>query len=166
MKSLVVVIIALTCSLSTFAQDSLRVKDKIRLYDSLSRVGQRQFNMDSLTSISWRDSLRSKIHISFNKDSLAYKDKIDSLQQRGLPTSPYSEKLDSAIQKRNSMVEEVNNKQQDPTWSKCSPPPNLVQVSRRICWFKCCAVDLGDGSLGPKMVKVFRLAYLHALTVS
>jgi hypothetical protein len=112
-KSTVVVIIALALSLSAFAQDSLSITNKIRQYDSLARLGQKQFITDSLTTLSWCDSLRHKIGFSFNKDSLGLKNKIDSLQQRGLSTSPYSQRLDSAIQKRNSMLAEINRKQGD-----------------------------------------------------
>jgi hypothetical protein len=112
-KTLVVSILFAFVSLSSLAQgDSLQLPVKKQvIYDSLSRLAGKRLITDSLTALSWGDSLKSRINFGFNKDSVALKNKIDSLQQRGLSTAPYSQKLDSAIQKKNSMIAEVHGKQ-------------------------------------------------------
>src|SRR5690606_39784711 len=53
----------------------------------------KQFIADSLTTISWSDSIQTKIITRFNLDSISYLKKIDSLKHlQLLPTTKYTQK--------------------------------------------------------------------------
>lgn len=114
-KNIVVLIGFLLTSLSGFAQlDSIKIQQKqVTLFDSLSNLADKQLITDSLTTISWRDSIHTKIVTRFNLDSISYLKKIDSLKHLQLPTTKYTQKLDSLISKKNNLVNEVQHKQNE-----------------------------------------------------
>jgi hypothetical protein len=93
-------------------EDTTRVAKAQHFLDSLVTVSDGQWLKDSITVLSWSDSLNQKINTKFNLDSLSLTRKIDSLQRLRLPTEKYTQKLDSLTGKKNELIGEVNEKQQ------------------------------------------------------
>jgi hypothetical protein len=81
------------------------------LLDSLNGLANTRWNTDSLTILSWSDSLKQSISGKFASDSLGIRHKIDSLERLQLPTEKYTRKLDSLTNKKAELLTEVNSKQ-------------------------------------------------------
>ena len=79
--------------------------------DSLSNLGRLQHLKDSITALSWGDSLRTRVKAQFATRQQKIQRTIDSLRARKLSTRAYQQKLDSLNQKQQSLLGEVDAKQ-------------------------------------------------------
>ncbi len=81
--------------------------------DSLVRLSENQYVIDSLKLNVWSDSLKSRIEMVYQSESIDLVSKIDSLGNLDLPSFPYLQKLDSLLAKKDALVQEVENKRQE-----------------------------------------------------
>lgn len=80
-------------------------------FDSLRTLGRLQHLKDSITALSWGDSLRTRVKAQFATRQQKIQRTIDSLRARKLSTRAYQQKLDSLNQKQKSLLGEVDAKQ-------------------------------------------------------
>lgn len=97
---------------STKVIDSLREwRQKKANLEALQRQVSLQRVKDSLNIQSWGDSVRQKLNVKSRLDSTGLTRKIDSLQNLGLPTDKYKNKLDSVLAKREQLKSEIDTRQ-------------------------------------------------------
>ena len=112
---------------------SLHTFDSLRKFASLSRL------KDSLTVITWADSMRLKVNARFTNDSDRLSRKIDSLEHLKLPATRYRQKADSLIGKKDALLTEINSKQKD---------LDRIVTDRYTTWEKSVRSKLKLDSLG------------------
>lgn len=81
--------------------------------DSLVTLSETQNAVDSLKINVWSDSLKSRIGMLYQLDSLDLVSKIDSLRDLDLPSLPHLQKFDSLLVKKDALILEVENKKQE-----------------------------------------------------
>jgi hypothetical protein len=113
MKPVVVslTVVLLLGALSPQAQQELLSPASV--LDSLVKLSETQYTVDSLKINVWSDSLKSRIGMLYQLDSLDLVSKIDSLRNLDLPASPDMQKFDSLLAKRDALILEVENKKQE-----------------------------------------------------
>ena len=113
MKPVVIIlgVVMLLGTVSLRAQESPPFSASV--LDSLVRLSQTQYALDSLKLNAWSDSLKSRIGIVHRMDSLDLVSKIDSLRNLDLPAVAYLQKLDSLVAKKDALIHEVETKEQE-----------------------------------------------------
>jgi hypothetical protein len=140
----IVLVLAVLGGFHSFAQtlDSARVEKVKHVFDSLENKSRFQFAVDSFKIVSWSDSLKNRVGGKFSLDSIHYQAKIDSLARLQLPTSKYTQKLDSLRSKKDQMISEVQVRREE----LLSKTRNRMQA-----WQSRVREKLGMGDLAGKL---------------
>ena len=106
-------LIFLTSSLGLAAQE-ITVAPRVQtVFDSLHELSSRQWLQDSLSVLAWGDSVRSGVNGKATSTITALNQKIDSLSRLQLPTGKLQGKIDSINRKKDQLLGEVDNKQEE-----------------------------------------------------
>ena len=72
----------------------------LQTVDSLEHFIRARISMDSISAITWSDSLRPKAKAGFDRDSLNLTHRLDSLRNIDLATNSLEQRLDSLVSKK------------------------------------------------------------------
>lgn len=109
MRLAVITICALLLSMNTLLAQEAEVK--LSLADSIFQLTDNQWNLDSMKVAYWADSLKSKVHFKFDRDSVRLASRIDSLKAIGTVPGQYLDRMDSLVQKKDGLIAEVDSRQ-------------------------------------------------------
>ena len=107
----VLTIVLLVGNVSLRAQQEPRSPASV--LDSLVKLSETQYTVDSLKINVWSDSLTSRIGMVYQVDSLDLVSKIDSLRNLDLPELHYLQKFDRLLAEKDALILKVANRKQE-----------------------------------------------------